>query len=91
MLKKIILLLFLPFPSLLSQTWGINNNNNCYGRTYYNQRVPIITYMPQNVYMRPYQYMPQPQPIIINVQPNIPFTPYIPSVIYNRQGNCYRR
>jgi len=104
MLKKTALLLFLTTSPLLAQSWGVNiggfsfsnnnNNNNCYNRGYYVQSTPIVTYMPQNVYMRPYQYMPAPQPVIINTYPTftptIPFTPYAPSVIYNSRRNCYR-
>jgi hypothetical protein len=102
MLKKILLSLLLTTTPLLAQSWGINiggfsfsnNNNNCYNRGYYIQSAPVITYMPQNVYMRPYQYMPAPQPVIINsyptFTPTIPFTPYAPNVIY-QSGGCYRR
>jgi hypothetical protein len=102
MLKKIILFLFLTTTPLLAQSWGINirgfsfsnNNNNCYNRDYYIQSAPVITYMPQNVYTRPYQYMPAPQQVIINsyptFTPTIPFTSYAPNVIY-QSGGCYRR
>lgn len=83
MCKKILFsFVFLTTTILQAQTWGFtignfsffesNPNNNCYNKNYYPN--PMVSYVPQNVYMRPYQYMPAPQPIII--------TP--PPVYYNR-------
>ena len=96
MLKILSLFIFLGTSSLYSQSWGFtvgnfsffgssNNNNNCYNRGYY-QLTPIVTYMPQNVYMRPYQYMPQPQPVIVTPPPI-----YYNNVVVPRYNNnrCY--
>jgi hypothetical protein len=86
MFKIIISVFLFNVCSIHAQSWGFNiggfsfssNNNNCYP-------TPVVTYMPQNVYMRPYQYMPAPQPVIIT--PPI----YYNNIVVPRYNNnrCY--
>jgi len=80
-LLTLTLILMSVLPSQ-AQSWGFTIGNVSFfsggGTRCYNNNVvygggggwygpqTVVTYMPQNVYMRPYQYMPQPQPIIIN-------------------------
>lgn len=96
MYKKISFFIIITSTSICAQSWGVSvgnfsffgSSNNCYNNSVYYSLSPVVTYMPQNVYMRPYQYIPSPQPVIVVPSPvyyNNTTVPYYNNRCYNRR------